>query len=93
MDTLIHHGMQFNACTIPTEHGCVLLILAPRGMLGCGYFAVETADRIGDALAIVSGVKNYDDMLHSEVKKVSAAAAQRGVKIGMTGGEALLKMI
>lgn len=85
--------MQFNACTIPTEHGSVLLISASRGMLGCGYFSVETADKIGDALAVVSGVKNYDDMLRAEVKKVSAAAAQRGVLVGMTGGEALLKMI
>jgi uncharacterized protein YunC (DUF1805 family) len=43
-------------------------------------------------LAIVSGVKNYDDMLKAEVKAVSAAAAALGVAAGMSGKEALAKL-
>jgi uncharacterized protein YunC (DUF1805 family) len=61
-------------------------------MLGCGYLSVEAAERLGDALAIVTGVKSYEDMLKAEVKKVSSAAALLGVKEGMSGKEALLIM-
>ncbi len=92
MEKFTYDGVTFDAHKIATENGSILLIQASHGMLGCGYFAVETADKIGDALAIVSGVKNYDDMVHAAVKKVSLAAAQRGVTVGMTGGEALLKL-
>ena len=67
------------------------LAVPPEGPEG-GRIAVATADKTGDALAIVSGVKNYDDMLKAEVKAVSAAAAALGVAAGMSGKEALTKL-
>jgi uncharacterized protein YunC (DUF1805 family) len=77
---------------IPVRSGSLLLIQGSKGMLGCGYLSVEAAERLGDALAIVTGVKSYEDMLKAEVKKVSSAAALLGVKEGMSGKEALLIM-
>ena len=63
----------------------------PEGPEG-GRITHATADKTGDAVAIVSGVKNYDDMLKAEVKAVSAAAAALGVAAGMSGKEALAKL-
>ncbi|MDI9400592.1 MAG: YunC family protein [Limisphaerales bacterium] len=83
---------QFRADMIPVRSGSLLLIQGSKGMLGCGYLSVEAAERLGDALAIVTGVKSYEDMLKAEVKKVSSAAALLGVKEGMSGKEALLIM-
>ena len=60
--------------------------------MGCGYLSTETADKLGHALAIVTGVASYDDMLAAKVVKVSSAAAALGVTVGMSGKEALLKM-
>ena len=58
-------------------------------MLACGYVKVETADKLGDALAIVTGVNSYDDMFAKNVVAVSKAAQAKGVAVGMTGREAL----
>ncbi len=63
----------------------------PEGPEG-GRITCATADKTGDALAIVFGVKNYDDMLKAKVKAVSAAAAALGVAAGMSGKEALAKL-
>ena len=91
MDTVTINGQLLDAVAFPTEHSVVLMIRGKKGLLGCGYLSVATADKTGDAVAIVSGVKNYDDMLKANVKAVSAAAAALGVAAGMTGKEALEK--
>ena len=81
------------------EAGCwdmfgvnILLIKATKGALGCGYINLVAAEKFNHALAIVSGVSTYDDMLLAEVKSVSPAAEALGIKPGMTGREALLIM-
>ena len=51
---------------------------------------METAEKLGAAFALVTGVASFDDMLAKDVKAVSSAAAARGVAVGMTGREALL---
>ena len=78
---------------IPTANTSILLIKAQHGFLGCGYFSLATAEKVGDAAVIVSGVKNFEDMLAAKVNAVSPAAAARGVTLEMNGSEALLKLV
>jgi len=68
------------------------LIQSGRGNLGCGYFSLAPAEKLGDRFATVTGVKCFADMLKAAVLGVSAAAAACGVVPGMTGAEALRKM-
>ncbi len=75
MDTVTIDGRSFDAVSFPTAHSVVLMIRGGKGFLGCGYLSVATADKTGDALAIVSGVKNYDDMLKAEVRNWPDASA------------------
>ncbi|MEX0886023.1 MAG: YunC family protein [Phycisphaeraceae bacterium] len=93
MPTLTIDGLAAEGTHVRTANTDVLLIKAgsgPRtGLLACGYFSVETADRVGDAMAIVTGVKSFDDMLAANVVAVSRAAREAGVTEGMTGREAL----
>ena len=89
MAKIVLNGKEFEGFSVATQHTGVLLVKAANGLLGCGYFSTATADKVGDALAVVTGVKTFDDMLDAPVKAVSAAAAERGVKVGMTGREAL----
>ena len=77
MDKVTIDGRSYDAVSFPTAHSVVLMIRGGKGFLGCGYLSVATADKTGDALAIVSGVKTYDDMLNASVKAVSAAAAPK----------------
>lgn len=92
MDKIEIDGLEFSGTTVELLQGKLLIIQGKTGMLGCGYFNLAVADKLGSAMAIVSGVKCYDDMLAATVAGVSAKAAEAGVKVGMSGREALLIM-
>ena len=53
---------------------------------------MATANKLNDALAVVRGVANFDDMLNAKVCEVSDAAVARGIAVGMSGLEALKLM-
>ena len=86
---LILNDKEFFALKVPTEHSNILLLQGSRGFLGCGYFSVETANQLDEAVAIVRGVANYEDMLSARIVEVSRKAQALGIKIGMPGDEAL----
>ena len=92
MDEINIENRIFKGFNIPTEHSNVLMIQGDKGFLGCGYFQIETADKLDEAVAIVTKVKSYDDMLRSEVIKVSGKAKELGIQLGMKGKEALIQL-
>ena len=65
----------------------LLIVKGSLGFLGCGY--INTDSCIDEACAIVSGVNTHDDMLKASVKVVSKDATKLGIKVGMTGAEAM----
>ena len=65
----------------------LLIVKGSLGFLGCGY--INTDSCIEEACAIVSGVNTHDDMLKASVKAVSKDATELGIKVGMTGAEAI----
>ncbi len=85
-------GVEFRGIRIATEHGAILLLQGSRSNLGCGYFSLAPAEKLGDRFAIVTGVKDFADMLDAAVVGASSAAASCGVVAGMSGREALLIM-
>ena len=86
------NGKEAEGVSINTENTFVLIIKAKKGFLGCGYFDVNTANKVGDAAAIVTGVKTFDEMLNANVIKVSEKAKELGIKEGMKGKDALRLM-
>lgn len=84
MATLTIDGIAFEAVHVPTEKTNILLIKAAGGFLGCGYFDVNVANRVGDAAAIVTGVKTVEQMLEAPVIRFSERAKE------LSGREALL---
>ena len=93
MEKIELEGNILEGYSIPTANTAILIIKAKRGFLGCGYFSLATADKVGDAAVIVSGVSDFETMLAAKVKGFSPAAAALGVTEGLTGREALLKMM
>lgn len=83
-------GIEFECVQVATERTTILLIKAAGGFLGCGYFDVSVANRVGDAAAIVTGVKTIEEMLSAPIVRLSDRAQEAGVSEGMTGREALL---
>ena len=92
MDTITIENKTFQAYRIPVQNSAILVIVGSKGLLGCGYISLETAEKLGHALAIVKGVSTYDDMLSAKVVAVSSAASALGITIGMSGKETLLKL-
>ena len=67
----------------------LLIVKGTRGFLACGNVNIETCDKTGEACAIVTGVKDHEEMLAAEVKAVSQQGKALGITVGMTGQEAL----
>jgi len=93
MDQIDIEGNRYQAHHIKTSLANILMIQAPAGFLACGYFDIETANKLGEAVAIVTGVKNYDDMLSAKVVKLSKPALDKGLTLGMSGREALSQLL
>ncbi|MEM2147438.1 MAG: DUF1805 domain-containing protein [Candidatus Bathyarchaeia archaeon] len=71
----------------------LLLIVAEKGFVMCGFLNIEAAERLGVAAAMVSGVKTFEDVLNAEVKAVTSKAKSLGVQLGTRGSEALKRML
>ena len=71
----------------------LLLIRAERGYLMCGYLNIEAAEKLGDAAAVVRGVRTFEDMLSARVEDLTSAAEVLGIERGMRGREALERML
>jgi len=71
----------------------LLLVVAEKGFVMCGFLNIEAAERLGVAAAIVSGVKTFEDVLNAEVKAATTKAKSLGIQPGMRGAEALTRML
>ena len=67
-------GHTFDAVRVPLQGASLLVIVGKNGFLGCGYLNMDTAEKLGAAFALVTGVSSFDDMLAKDVKAVSSAA-------------------
>ncbi len=77
---------------IPTGHAGLIFVITPHGLVGCGFFAMDTFAKMGMAGAKVTGVSTLEELLAGKVSAVSPAAEEMGVAAGMTGEEAVLRM-
>lgn len=96
---MIHEKVQLtdkqaDGYVIPLGPVNLVNAVTDSGMVGCGVFDVLALDKFGYPAAQVksiggSSISTIDDLLAGVVKDVNAAAIKRGVKIGMSGREAL----
>lgn len=86
-------GQNFQGIEVSLPKAPLVLVHGARGFVMCGYLNVEVADKLGVACAMVRGVKTVDDLLAAPVQAVSKEAAVLGVQTGMTGREALQKLV
>ena len=69
-----------------------------RGIVGCGIYDCDTAAEFGLAVAIARGtpenpLREPEDLLPAEIVGLSAPAEAMGIRLGMTGAEALDVML
>jgi len=70
----------------------MVMIIGGKGFVMCGLLNVETAEKLGVAAAMVSGVKNIEEALNAQVKATTSKARSLGVELGMKGADALRRM-
>lgn len=67
----------------------LLMIIGQTGFMMCGFLNMEEAEKLNVAAAMVSDVRNFDDVLGAEIKAATSKAKIKGVRIGMKGKEAV----
>lgn len=72
-------------------HPDMLILLCKKGYIMCGYLNEGTAEKFGDAAAIISG-SNFEEVLENPVKAVTPEAEKLGIVVGMKGTEAVMKL-
>ena len=95
----IARPIQFhNGCAIGISNrwrqGQYCTILTEVGLVGCGIYDVKTAAEFGQAIAIARGTPakplvNPEDLFEAKIVDATPKAKELGVKIGMTGREAV----
>jgi uncharacterized protein YunC (DUF1805 family) len=69
-------------------------VITDKGMVGCGAFDLSALDAHGIPAAKVRAahgglIENIDDLMQGFVKEVNKSGEKAGLKVGMTGREAL----
>jgi uncharacterized protein YunC (DUF1805 family) len=95
--------LQFeNGCAIGMSHrwekGQYCSILTRTGIVGCGIYDLKTAAEFGQAIAIAKGTPakplvEPEDLFEARIVGVTPQAASIGIQPGMTGREAVEKML
>jgi uncharacterized protein YunC (DUF1805 family) len=60
----------------------LVLVVGNKGFVMCGYLNLESAERLGAAAAVVTGVKTVDDVLKAEIRSVTSKAKELGLTPG-----------
>ena len=79
---------------IPLGEVNLVNVVTDVGMVGCGAFDVAALNNFGYPAAKVrpaqgNTIATIEDLLHGIVKEVNPAAETLGLKVGMSGREAL----
>jgi len=80
------------------EKGQYCSILTKAGIVGCGIYDLKTAAEFDLAIAIAKGTPakplvEPEDLFGSKIVGVTPKAASFGIQIGMTGREAVERML
>jgi uncharacterized protein YunC (DUF1805 family) len=78
---------------LPESPAPLVMIIGSRGFVCCGFLNIEAAEKLNVAAAIVSGVKNFDDVLNAQIKAATSKAQNLGVKVGEKGKDALKHLV
>lgn len=67
----------------------MIVVKAKHGYVACSYVDKETAEKVGDIAAFVSGVKSIDDLMKAKIRETTTWAEDLGIREGMSVKKAL----
>ncbi|HEY3965329.1 MAG TPA: DUF1805 domain-containing protein [Planctomycetaceae bacterium] len=80
------------------QQGQYCSILTSAGIVGCGIYDLQTAAEFGQAIAIAKGTPakplcEPEDLFQAKIVGVTPKAESFGIRVGMTGKEAVELML
>jgi len=100
---ITHQPLQFqNGTAIGVSNrwvgGQYCSIFTAAGIVGCGIYDLTTAAEFGEAIAIAKGTPSKplvtpEDLLEAPIVGATPQAQALGVELGMTGREAVEKLL
>ncbi len=96
--TLEFEGGQAIGSSYQWPGGQYCAIHTARGLVGCGIYDIRAANEFNLAVAIARGtpakpLRNPEDLFDAKILEVSEAAEKLGVSAGMTGRQAVEKLL
>ncbi len=71
----------------------LVMVIAPKGYVMCGYLNIDAAEKLGQAAAIVRGVNSAEEILNGKISAATSQARKLGISEGMLGKDALKRLI
>src|SRR5689334_6808296 len=100
---IIHREMKFEGGTAiglaqRWNGGQCCAIQTAAGIVGCGIYALDVPAEFGQAIAIARGtpakpLAEPEDLLNAKIVGCTPKAESLGIRLGMTGREAVEKML
>jgi uncharacterized protein YunC (DUF1805 family) len=80
------------------KNGQYCSIITPTGIVGCGIYNTEVAAEFGQSIAIAKGTPEHplvdpEDLFDAKIVGLTPQAEALGITIGMTGRDAVEKML
>jgi uncharacterized protein YunC (DUF1805 family) len=96
--TLEFAGGEAIGSTYQWPGGQYCAIHTSKGLVGCGIYDIRSANEFNLAVAIARGtpakpLREPEDLFAAKILEVSNAAEALGVAVGMTGREAVEKLL
>jgi uncharacterized protein YunC (DUF1805 family) len=91
------NGHTFLSITVKLPETNLLVVTSDKGYIMCGALDVALLnEKLKDRKVIAGravGVRTIEDLLHAPLESVTYEAENLGIKAGMSGRDALLKMV
>lgn len=86
------NGVEIEGFCLPVPPSNLIFITAPGVFLGCGFFDMRTFDKLGIAAVRITGISTLEELLAGKIAELTKSAETSGIRVGMTGNDALLRI-
>ncbi|MCG7334667.1 DUF1805 domain-containing protein [Sporosarcina sp. ACRSM] len=97
MEPIVLEGSMYTAVTVRLPKTTLLTVSNDKGYIMCGALDVGLLNTVLQDRKIIAGravgVKTIEQLLKAPLESVTLEAEQLGIHVGMSGEEALLKML
>jgi len=85
------NGKEFEGFCLPVPPSNLIFLTTAKGFIGCGFFDMKTFGKLGIPAVMITGVSTLEELLAGKIVDMTVSAENIGVRIGMTGCDALLR--